>query len=86
MDKRKILMGHMALGINQDTSWIEKTQSDMAYFWIHMIEGVVLMDLILVLVLRDIIFVTAIIVIGGVTSSIFQKSSRNPRFLHLVDK
>jgi len=42
------------------------THSEVVDLWIHLTSGLALMDFIPALVLRDIIFITANILIGGV--------------------
>jgi len=52
MDRRKGLMGHMAIGLNLDIVWKNMIQSEVVENWIHLRGGVVFMDYILVMFLR----------------------------------
>lgn len=63
-------MGHMEVVHLEDTCWREIIKSEVTDLWIHWAGGVVLMDFILALVLRDIITITATIIIGGVRRDI----------------
>lgn len=69
-------MGHMAAGLNLDTSLIEMEQSEMVDFQIHMTGGVTIVRSILVMVQRDNIVIAFTICIGGVRSSTCQRNSR----------
>ena len=79
-------MGHMEIGLNQDTCLIGMTQSNMAGSWIHLIGGVITMGSILVLVHRGKIIIIVTIHRGGMRSSTFQRSSGKKSLLHLMEK
>ena len=69
-------MGHMVVGLDQDTSWTKRIQSEVVDGWIQLTRGVVLIGYILVLVQRDIVVIATIILIGGVRRIVLQRSSR----------
>jgi len=75
MDRRKRIMGLMVAGLDKDIGWIKMIQLEVEDIWIKLIGGLTLMDFILVHVLRDIKVITTNILIGGVSSSILQRSS-----------
>ena len=77
-------MGPILVGLNHDIGWTKMIQSELEDIWIHLTGDLAFMDFIPSLVLRDIIFVTTNILIGGVRSSIFHRSSRNPSLLLLM--
>ena len=80
----KILMGHMIAGHDQDTGWIGMTQLEVADLFIPLTCRLTLMDSTIVMIFRDIIFITTKILIGGVRRNICRKSSRNPSLLLLM--
>lgn len=86
MDRRGGLMGHMVVGLDQDAGWTKMIQSKVVDGWVHLTGEVVLMGSILVLVQRDIIVITTIVLIRGVRSSVFQRSSRKSTLLHLMER
>ena len=50
MGKRKGLIGHMVVELNQDTCWTRMILLEVAYGWIHLTGEVVLMGSILFMV------------------------------------
>ena len=77
-------MGHIVISCMVVTNHRDMTQSDMVDVWIHMTEGAVLMDLILVLVLRGTMIFIVIILTRGVTRDIFQMILRKKSHLLLI--
>ena len=78
-------MDPVVAGLGLDTCWIEGTQSKAIDHFIHLIEGLVGMGIILFLHLQDIIIVIIIIIlIGGVHT--FPKSSINPIPRHSMER
>jgi len=69
--------------LDQDTSWIEGTQSEVVDHWTHLIGGLICMGITLVPHPGDIIIIV-IIFIGGVST--YLRNSRNSSSLHLMER
>ena len=64
-------MGHMVVGLREDTRWTKMIQSKVVDLWIHLTGQLTLMVSIPTLVLRDIIDIISNILIGGVRGGTF---------------
>lgn len=62
-------MEHMVVGLMEDTCWIRMTQLKVVDGWIHLTREIVLMGSILVLVQKDKMVITTIIIIGGMRAN-----------------